>query len=373
MEFNPNYSDLVTKTLTDFLTLKFTFQGEDLIRAIEDFQWSSIESIKPEIFISVIEEHHSKNIPKSGNTQAVSVALPLDKNGNPVVSLKWLKGSACFPWELDPVKDRLLLKISNQKHILIQLAQASHYGSPRASEFIRDIARQYFNLREKHPFKRDRNFSDYKIYRFPIGPIDAKEDLKAEFVELCDMDKEEFSDLFDKLFLLEKEGIFKYEEELKKEELEDKISEMKQAIQTSQNSQKIYKIFVCGKSYKDEALLNLIQRNLIAPHNSKGNTCVLGFYKLEKTVFELEVRIAEKFPQNLDHQDGIIIAEFQTDPEAVADELKEILKAKSFLFFGTAQPNPSRAKSTNWYLRQEDAVSEYGDKLLENFFHDMIE
>ena len=373
MESNLNYSDLITKTLTDFLTLKFTFQGEDLIRAIEDFQWSSIESIKPEIFVSVIEENHSKNVPKSENNQAVSVVLPLDDKGIPIVSLRWLKGCACFPWELDPIKHKLWLKICNQKHILIQLAQASHYGSPRASKEIRDISRQYFNLVKRHPFKRDREAPDFRIYRFPIGPFDVKEDLKAEVVELCEMDEEEFTDLFDKLLLIENEGIFKYEEELKKEELEDKISEMKQAIQTSQNSQKIYKIFVCGKNYKNEALLNLIQHNLIAPHNSKDNTCVLGFYKLEKTVFELEVRIAEKFPQNLDHQDGIIIAEFQTDPEAVADELKEILKAKSFLFFGTAQPNPSRAKSTNWYLRQEDAVSEYGDKLLENFFHDMIE
>jgi len=382
----------IKEILTNFFTLKFRYQGVSLIKAIDAFQWGVVGSLTPDQFLLVLEEF--QDISKDKNNQAVSITLPLNSDGTLDISLAWLKGSACFPWELDPVKDKLWVKICKQKHILIQLAQASHYGCPKASEELRDISMQYFNLRKKHPFRRDKNYSAYRTFRFPIGPANIFENLEAEYFELSEMKEEEFTKIFDDLLQVEKEGLSEIEKP-KLSRLISKDDDLESLIQPKENPKKntlfykapsketvkkngpqgterVYRIYICGEHYNNKTILGWIKNNLVRDYDADDASHTIAHYRLERELFRLELTGKENIPRDVNSLDGVIIVGPQTDPEAKADELKRVVKAKSFLFIGTPQPNPSRAKSTNWYLREEYVDSDYADEIFEDFISDMI-
>jgi len=191
--------------LTRLLTLKFRDNNEEFLNEIENFPFDIFLN-NQEACISLIKENHTKN---NENNNAVSIVLPLNEHGNPFLSINWLKAAACFPWELDHVKHEFWFTICQQMHILTQLSQSSFYGSPLARKFLRTIARQH-NLQDQHPYWNGQEYPNFKIYRFPIEPIQITEDLEADHYDFSEMDEEEFTELFYHILLAESLGLMEY-------------------------------------------------------------------------------------------------------------------------------------------------------------------
>jgi len=390
----------VGSLLTELLTLKF---GE-----INEQFFLNIEKVPLDIFIkesqTCIKVIQDNQIKTDINTKAVSIILPLNEQGSPYIDKNWLRASACFPWELDRVKDDLWLTICQQEHILAQLAQSAFYGSPIASKFLRVIARQC-NLHDQHPYWDDREFPAFQVFRFPIDPGFRIENLEAPSYDLFELDEEEATKIFLNILLMEMHGVFQWsvdaqnlmkglqasleatkasnlehnvevkqsipkKESAKKSYQLDKISLLK--IDKLNNLDKIFKILIYGDNSKDKTLMDLIKRNLTDSSTPIEGTNTTRSYKLGDKTVKLKFTFLGKNLKNAEQQDGIIIADPQSRPEETAKELKKLLKAKSFLFYGTNRPNPAGPYSFNFYLSQKDASLKQGDEVFEKFVREMI-
>jgi len=363
MESNLPSPDQITKTLTDFLTLKFTFQGEALIKQIEEFPLDPI-LVDPAALLSVIEENNAKNIPKKLNTEGVSIWLPVDEKGNPIVSKEWLKGSACFPWEMDPEKIEIWSDMCDKMHIIVQLAQAAYYGSPWASANLGRISLMFEKLDLSHPYLEGAETPAHQEYRFPIQSISKKEDVKAKSFNLSKMKKKEFNDLFFNILLFERIGIKEFEK--KSEEKDEENILLNKAPRPEINTpEKIYKILIYGENSRDPILLNLIKKDLIGLNECPDQSSIAGYYQLKNTLKRLEFKIADTLPKDLEPQDGVISAEYQKDPLGESKKLKKALKARSVLFYGKI-PTKGSIGCNNCHITKENASSE-GDKEFQNF------
>ena len=130
--------DNLVDTLGKLLSLKFSKKGMDLINEVEKFGWEDYFSkIKSQDFVAVLKENHISH--KCKNSEGITVLVPLDENGeiDNNVWFDWLKGSACYPFELDPWdRPSEFVRVSALEHVLLQLAHGSHYNHRTAALFF---------------------------------------------------------------------------------------------------------------------------------------------------------------------------------------------------------------------------------------------
>ena len=210
----------IEKALTDILSLKFTIKAEDLIVALESYDWKIFSNFDPSDIFSVLEEMKGKAAPGKLLVHFVTVRFPVDENNKPIFSVNSLKSSACFPWEMDPVVIGNYLKICSLHHIVLQLAQASHYGDSRASSQFRSLVRMYSNLEKYHALWKDKNKNQkYQEYKFPLfferRPI---VDLEVDSHDFSEMKRGPFTHLIDKFYQVEVHGLIQAYEKAEKEE-----------------------------------------------------------------------------------------------------------------------------------------------------------
>ena len=203
--------DEIKAHLGAFLTLKFSKQGEDLVKEIDSQEWNAIwAKIDSESLLQVLESF--PNSEEVSNTQAVTVLAPLDEQSKIVSKDISLKGAACYPWELDPWKFNTFLEISSLEHVQEQIAYASYFKHPYAPNFLRRIARRSTKLPRRHPLTKDpiSDVEAFKTYRVPTSLNKdfhpPQKSFEGKSVRFSKMSDEEFKSYVDKLYRIEKEG-----------------------------------------------------------------------------------------------------------------------------------------------------------------------
>jgi len=360
----------VTKILNDFFMLKFSLKGEDLIKAVDSFSWEPIQNITPDEFISVVKSHNDSNTPKENNFEAVSIVFPLDKEGKPHLSFDLLKASGCFPWEMDPLKIRYWQKVCNLHHVIVQLAQSSFYGCPKAGKNLRLIARPYTHLNADHPIldHKIETAYGYLDYRFPIHfDKQPEEDLTTGKYDLADMSKKEWRKLFQYFYEVESFGLVKPKEIPKMSfSVESKPPPYLKIVKTS------FQVLVVGQISKDSLLWKLILKHIKIETETSNE--IKGSIEIEKQTYKFHFLRVDSLPLKANSEiDGIVFADEQEEPEKFGDELRSTLKARAFFLYGTSTPNPCRAVSTTVYLSKKDFGIEIQDRQFLRFIHFLIE
>jgi len=337
----------LTKSIHNLLRLKFYKQGQELIEAIESFDLKPILDSKPEDIVSIFEDDYLNMTSKGHNTKNVTVWLPLNDDGEPIFSIDSLKGAACFPWELDPVR-KTWAGICNKKHIPIQLAQTYFYGVFQGKADLRALIGQAMRISLEHPLLGIRmTFPKLREYRFPISlDFEPEEDFQAEEYDFEIMEDDDFYDFCDYLHRIQLEG-FLYVNSLK---------------------DKKYEIAVIGKNSNDSVLWKIILENL--SDIDKTDSLVSGVIKIEKKSINVVFQIFESIPEEgIKPKNGIIFADFDSELEATLKKIK--LEAKSVLFYKTS---PELPVSCKWW----DCLGEYwienssGGEFLKKFVEEFL-
>jgi len=344
--------ECLTKNLHGLLTLKFSKQGQELIEAIESFDLKPISDSKPEDIISIFEDEYLNMTSKDNgtslksNTKAVSVWFPLDDDGEPVFSIDSLKGAACYPWELDPVKNSWLM-ICNKKHIPLQLAQTYFYGVFQGKLDLRDLIAQTNLLSLSHRLLGVHiKYPKLRKYRFPISlDFEPKEDFKAEEYDFETIEDEEFHELIRYLYQIQVKG-FTY-------------------LNDPKTYKDLYEVAVIGQNSKDTNLMLIIQGN---SNNAlkKTSSTVSRTFEINKKEVNVEFQFFHQIPEGIKPKDGIILSDFDEIQVKRSDILK--LEAKSFVFFETS----IYLADNLFYLYKEAVKDEVGELILKEFIASFI-
>ena len=82
MESNTDFSSNITKYLSNLLTLKYKYLGEDLIREVASFDWKPAFDLNHEEFFSFLKQYEKKDELRYTNTESVSIWFPVNDNNN---------------------------------------------------------------------------------------------------------------------------------------------------------------------------------------------------------------------------------------------------------------------------------------------------
>ena len=371
----------IEKLLTDLFLLKFSHKGEDLILAIESFDWKPFDNINPKDVFTYLKSIQETPTPEGKFIQQVPIEFLLDDNNEPIFSVNSLKASACLSWEVDIRYIRSFFSIVALHHVVIQTAQASHYGSFEASHQLQTIATTYDNLDSTHPLYQIKHRPKHETYNFPI--LFDKEpdlDLSGKSYGFSGMSTKEFTTLWDKFYKVELYGLFEARElelqrELKKEEKqeeeEEEESNDEREKRTKSIDSKSYKILIVNEKPKDMLIWRLLRRNIYGITKTFYN--LSGLCETSKKIIKLEFFTLNHIPEpTLDNPDGIIFADCQENPEEIIENLEREFGTKAFLFCRT--PEPSTKNSIACYLRatEEDKLTDEDDELFENFIEALL-
>jgi len=356
------------KNINEFFTLKYKYKGEELIKQVESFRKTDKE-LSSKDFLSFFKKKDAEDFPKDDNTKAVSVWFPLDDKGEPIFSINFLKGAACYPWELDPIKDNWLM-ICNKKHIPLQLAQASYYGVFRGKLDLRTLIGQTNRLPYSDPLLGIHiKYPKLRKYRFPISlDFEPKEDYEAEEYDFETMEDKDFFELCRDLLRIQSNG-FGQENILRVQDISKKCT-----------------IFIVGKE-SDVLLPQLLERVVKEKKYQSTNdtTLISGVFSYEtkktdgnkiimmKITKELEFKSLKNLSDidSISNQDrGVIFIGKDKRLEEAPEELVKQHQANSYLFFNAIEPDYTSLTSTNWYVDKNDN-DEVRAELLKRFIRDI--
>jgi len=403
--------------LQELFTLRYNYEGKNLIDAIEQKAQQHELNTKSGILNFLIQNP----IPKEEeNQRTVFISFPVDEKDQPIFSWDYLKASACFPNELNPENYELWYELSEKDTILTELAQASFYGSEKAADYLRRIARQYTKLDPYHPFWKDKYSSTdkFKTYKFEL-PLELERTLQNPdlIYSFFEMDDEEFTNLFDKFYEIELKGLPQPQEMLKTapgdkirkandnltadrtkrmkdEKGGDKIPEepilinlpkKKGAIKKSKTiTETKLKISIVGEVPIDkennlwEWMKKLCSLEVVNKKKKK-DIQYTGSISINLTIskkpyqknYELTIDFVSDFKEwsrltnKVEKGSGVIYFDMSKEtaiPELVADRL-ELRNYTAFIFYGVDEPNPCRASSKNWYLNKGDGKEDVEEVL----------
>jgi len=349
----------IGEILTKLLTLKFTYQDDELIKQIESMS-EKLGKIEPEKYKEFLksypEPHVSKLKKRDVNTTGVTIYLPFENKED--VCLSMLKSAACFPWELDPPNSNDFISNLTMVHVQKQLAYSSYYGNPKAKRNLRSAANscpQLIKYNNKHPLLIFKKFldSDFQTFRLPIT-LEKKTlaNLRtSKRLYYVSMTPQQCKDNFDKLEEIEREGPKLEQEDQKKsnglQEERTILLFVGQSIKSIENSP----IF--------QKFLSMIEK-MLKSDDQYLLKCKIGSKNIEFG-YANDVPKKEEAIFN-----GYIFTEPMEDPEKSAKKVISKIQA-SFLFYNTPNPSIVHPYLNCYYLSQADLHKPYGYKFLYDF------
>lgn len=134
------------QVIRDFLSLKFSYSGDELAEKIEKMK-GELDHLKKEDIEEFLKENRKTSLEKNPKVY-VTVYVPEKYDFN--ILKNNLIAAAYFPHEFDPrKKDPVYLYTLD--HINKQISYAAYYGHPMPSSSLRDIANCYC-LWDEHVF-----------------------------------------------------------------------------------------------------------------------------------------------------------------------------------------------------------------------------
>jgi hypothetical protein len=200
--------------LTKFLTLKYKYQGKDLQKEIEKSakkfkalqtkeDWLAIHRL-----LTGIKTPDAKNV-RDGPEEKRPIRVILPKNQDPERSLRFLKASAYFPFQLEYECETAYPYDLN---LMFQLAMATHYGSWNARYHLSESRSCFPLLDKKHPLVATRfapiNEEDF-YFELPYPFPDTTFEQNYPVVEIdFDTEKDSFrtTEFFNYLLSIAKTG-----------------------------------------------------------------------------------------------------------------------------------------------------------------------